>query len=425
MSLRALFARATAWTAGTSTPTVRVGVAVVLAAFVVAQGPRVIHNLPKWHWEDGRHFHHNRQQIHSIADCFLVPSAWEGGAEATYRPLSANLYYLLGRSLFGNNIEAYHAIDALAHVTNAILLFLLCRHLLPGAFALIPPVLFVSRLAHRQDFEYTSNFDTLSYAGLCLLGLLLFVIARQRQRRFPEALATFAFGLALLCKEAAVVWPAIVTAYGWLFDRSTAWRKYVPGWALAALWIVCYREMVHLLYPAGTPGFTLDFAPHHLLARYGAYLLAIFNVLVPDVDPEKAGWAIPPHLRAFASSTPLVVAMAVLLAVEAALLVAARWRPHWAGPSARVAAFGLAWFFAGTAPFVVLADRLFIRYSYFGHAGLAIAAGGLASAAAQWIRSARSRTADERGALGAAVGVCASGHHRVSGCASGHHRVNG
>jgi hypothetical protein len=104
MSLRALFARATAWTAGTATPTVRVGVDVVLAAFVVAQGPRVIHNLPKWHWEDGRHFHHNRQQIHSIADCFLVPSAWEGGAEATYRPLSANLYYLVGlvwRSLFG------------------------------------------------------------------------------------------------------------------------------------------------------------------------------------------------------------------------------------------------------------------------------------------------------------------------------------
>lgn len=380
----------------------RVGIAIVAAAFLVAQGPRVVHNLPKWHWEDGRHFHHNRQQIHSIADCFLVPSAWEGGAEATYRPLSANLYYLVGRSLFGNDIEVYHAIDALAHLANAILLFLLCRQLLPGAFALVPPVLFVTRFAHRQDFEYTSNFDTLSYAGLCLLGLLLFVIARRRERRFAEAVAAFAFGLALLCKEAAVVWPAVLTTYGWLFDRPAAWRKYVAGWALAALWIVCYREMVHLLYPPGAPGFALDFAPHHVLARYGAYLLAIFNVLVPAVDPEKAGWAIPPHLRAFAASTPLVVAMACLAAVAVALLVAARWRPHLVGPSARVIAFGLAWFFAGTAPFVVLADRLFIRYSYFGHAGLAIAAGGIASAVAQWIRARRVRTAHQPGALGAA-----------------------
>ena len=70
----------------------------MVAAFAIVQGPRVIHNLPKWHWEDGRHFHHNRQHVHSIADCFLVPSAWEGGAESTYRPLSANLYYLAGRS---------------------------------------------------------------------------------------------------------------------------------------------------------------------------------------------------------------------------------------------------------------------------------------------------------------------------------------
>jgi hypothetical protein len=405
MSLRALFARSTAWTAETAPPSVRVGVAIVLAAFVVAQGPSVLHNLPKWHWEDGRHFHHNRQQIHSIADCFLVPSAWEGGAEATYRPLSANLYYLAGRSLFGNNIEVYHAIDAAAHLANAILLFLLCRYLLPGPFALIPPVVFVTRLAHRQDFEYTSNFDTLSYAGLCLLGMLLFVSARRHHRRFPEALAAFAFGLGLLCKEAAVVWPAILTAYGWLFDQPRAWRKYAVGWALAAVWIVCYRDIVHLLYPVGTPGFILDFAPHHLLARYGAYLLAIFNVLVPAVDPERAGWAVPPHLRAFAASTPLVVAMACLVAVEVALLVAARWRPHLVGPSARAAAFGLAWFFAGTAPFVVLADRLFIRYSYFGHAGLAIAFGGLASAAAQWIGAGRARTADQPGAIGAAVGA--------------------
>src|SRR5258707_8813555 len=95
------FAQVPARRTATRASSVRVGIAIVAAAFLVAQGPRVVHNLPKWHWEDGRHFHHNRQQIHSIADCFLVPSAWEGGAEATYRPLSANLYYLAGRSLFG------------------------------------------------------------------------------------------------------------------------------------------------------------------------------------------------------------------------------------------------------------------------------------------------------------------------------------
>ena len=401
MFLRHFFAHARSARPGGAWLSTRAGIAVVVGAFALVQGPRVIHNLPKWHWEDGRHFHHNRQQIHSIADCFLLPSAWEGGAESTYRPLSANLYYLAGRSVFGNNVEVYHAIDAAAYLANGILLFLLCRQLLPGPFALIPPVVFVTRLAHRQDFEYTSNFDTLSYAGLCLLALLLFVRARRQERRFPEAGAAFVFGLALLCKEAAVVWPALVTAYGWLFDRPAAWRKYVPGWVLAALWVVCYREMVHLLYPAGTPGFTLDFAPSHVLARYGAYLLGILNALVPTVDPEKAGWAIPPHLRAFAASTPLVVAMASLAAVDVVLLVAARWRPQLVGANARVVAFGLTWFFAGTAPFVVLAGRLFIRYTYFGHAGLSVAIGGLASVAAHWLRGRRPAADDAPAVLAA------------------------
>ncbi len=251
MSLRALLARAAVSKPLSATPPSWLGVALVLAAFAVAHGPR-------------------RQQIHSIADCFFEPSAWEGGAEATYRPLSANLYYFAGRSLFGNDIEVYHTIDALVHIANGVLLFLLCRLLLPGPFSLIPPVLFVSRLAHGQDFEYTSNFDTLSYAAFSLLGLLLFVSARRRERRLLEALAVGAFALALLCKEAAVVWPAILTAYGWLFDRSQVWRKYVAAWVVAALWLVCYREMIHLLYASETPGFVFDLTPKGLLARYAA-----------------------------------------------------------------------------------------------------------------------------------------------------------
>jgi hypothetical protein len=163
---------------------------------------------------------------------------------------------------------------------------------------------------------------------------------------------------------------------------------------MAALWLVCYREMIHLLYPSGTPGFAFDLTPKGLLTRYAAYLLSFLNVLVPDIDPERAGWAIPPHLSALAATLPMRVAMACLVAAAAALMVAARWRPARVGQSARVAAFGLTWFLAATSPFAVLADRLFIRYTYFGHAGLAIAAGALASAVTQSILEPRTRKAE-------------------------------
>jgi hypothetical protein len=354
----------------------------VVAAFAVVHGPHVVHNLPKRHWEDGRHFHHNREQIHSLTECFTKPTAWQGGAEATYRPLSANLYYFAGRTLFGNRLEVYHAIDALTHLVNALLLLLVCRELLPWPSSLLPPVLFVSRMAHEQDIAYTSNFDTLSYAAFGLAGLLLFVRGRRTGRRDLEALAVAALGLALLCKEAAIVWPAILIAYGWLFDRAEAWRRYVAAWVLAAGWVVAYRYVIHRIYPAETPGFALDFHPLGLLGRYAAYLVSFANGLVPKVDPEQAGWAVPPHIAEIATRAPALLLTAFLVMVALVLMAWSRVRPASVSQPERVVAFGLVWFLAGTAPFAVLADRLFMRYCYLGHAGLAVALGGLMAAVA-------------------------------------------
>ena len=355
----------------------------MLAAFAVAHGPRVVRNLPKRHWEDSRHFRHNRAEVHSLADCFRKPSAWPGGAEATYRPLSGNLYYLAGRTLFANRLEVYHAIDAVVYVVNGVLLLLISRRLLPDPWSMLPPVLFVSRLAHMQVFTDTSEFDTLSYVTFGLLGLHSFLVARASERRGGEVVTAVAFGLALLCKEPAVVWPAVAAAHGWLFDRATAWRKYVAGFVVVAAWAIAYPRILRSLYAGGAPGFVLDLGPTEMLTRYGAYLLAFLNPLVPNVDPEKAGWAMPPRVVAAAESPAMIVLMASLMTLAAVVMARARLRPASVSSPGRVAALGFAWFVAATAPFAVLGDRLFIRYSYAGHAGLALAAGGVGAAIAQ------------------------------------------
>ncbi len=356
-------------------------------------------NLPKRHWEDSRHFRHNREQIHSLLDCFRKPSAWPGGAEATYRPLSGNLYYLAGRTLFGNRLEAYHVVGAVVYVLNGILLLLLSRRLLPEWWSLVPPVLFVSRRAHIQVVIYTSEFDALSYVTFGLLGLHLFLAARASERRRGEALAAGTFSLALLCKEAAVVWPFVAAAGGWLFDRASAWRRYVAGFVAVVAWAVAYPRIIRALYTESAPGFALDLSPAGLITRYGAYLLSFLNALVPSVDPEQAGWAMPPRVVELAGTPIMLVLTTALLVLTAASMVWARVRPASVSSAARAALFGLAWFFAATAPFVVLADRLFMRYSYAGHAGLAIAAGGAAAALAQGGRATRAGVESVRATL--------------------------
>ena len=380
MSLRSLFDRIATSRVATVAPRPWMAVLLIGTAFAVAHGSRVEKNLPRRHWEDGRYFHHNREQIHSLADCFTKPSAWPGGDEASYRPISGNLYYFAGRTFFADKLAVYHAIDAGVYVLNGVLLFLVCRQLLPGVFSLIPPVLFVTRLAHGQVVTYTSEFAALSYVTFGLIGLALFVGARGGESSSRGVGAAVALAIALLCKEAAVAWPAVLTAYGWLFDRATAWRKYATVWVVTIAWALVHPFVIRSLYAADAPTFAFDLQPVHVLARYAAYLLCFMNVLVPRIDPESAGWSMPPRVVALSSTVPAVLVVASLLILEAAAVVCARFRPGSMKASARVAVFGFAWFLAATAPFVVLADRLFMRYSYLGHAGLAVTAGGIAAA---------------------------------------------
>jgi hypothetical protein len=271
-------------------------------------------------------------------------------------------------------------------------------------------VLFVSRRAHEQDIAYTSNFDTLSYVALGLFGLLLLVRAGRRRTRWGEVAAPAAFGLALLCKEAAIVWPAIVTLYGWIFDEARAWRRYLAAWGVAGLWALAYPRILHALYPADQPGFAFDLQPAALLDRYAAYILTFANALVPHVDPEGAGWAMPPDAARLAATSAAIVLTAALAGLTAVLVLAARLRPAAVGTAGRVIAFGLGWFFVATAPFVVFADRLFMRYGYLGHAGLALAIGGLSAGIAErWTRARAARAVairkDDGGGSGGEGGI--------------------
>ena len=105
-------------------------------------------------------------------------------------------------------------------------------------------------------------------------------------------------------------------------------------------------------------------------------------------EPVSGGWKM--TFWRILVLAPLVMAALALVALLAA---ARRLDP---GPSAdpvRAMALGFVWFLAGTAPFVVFADRLFLRYAYFGSAGLSLMVLALPAAAAEAWRLRATRTA--------------------------------
>lgn len=347
--------------------------AVVLVAFAFVHGGRVVDNLHRTHWEDAAFFRYDAAHVRSLVDAFTQPGLWPG----LYRPLTTNLYYHLGGVLFGHRVEAYHAVNAALVLANGLLLFLLARRVM-GAWSLLPAALFVSREAQVEVVTNTCEFQVLA-SVTCSLGAA-WLLARARaaapERRVRLVAASAgAFAAALLCKESAVILPAVLLGYAWLLgDRRRALAAAVaPHAAVAAAWAALFVTVFRTVNRQRPTGFAYRPTLDNALTSYAAHLLDFLNPVVVPIDDL----ALPPRVLALASSGAAHVGL-VLLALASVALATLRLRlPPRAQAPAAAALFGLGWFAAATAPFVLFENRLYMRYSYFGHAGLAWFAGAL------------------------------------------------
>jgi hypothetical protein len=356
----------------------------IAGAIALAHGERVASSFSQQHWEDTLFFEHVRQHVKSFPDCFRYP-LWPG----LYRPLTTNCYYYVVGRLTPKRVEAHHLISLLTYGLNGLLLFALCRRLLGWPWALVPPLLFVSRLAHAEVVTNSVEFQVLLSVAFSLLALVLFVRGRSRGAPWP-LLACVALALALLSKETALVVPAILLAYGWMFDEPAAWRAYLAPLVVVLGWAAAFATVLRGLSGHAATGFAYVDSVHSALVSYATYLLSFSNLLT-GATPNRIT---PRHLVRLAGS-PVAISAIVLLFAATAVGVVLQRRLH-AGVPVRGVLLGLTFFLLGTAPFVTLEDRLYLRYGYFGHAGLAIACGALLQWLVSRVRSAAQSAARAR-----------------------------
>ncbi|MGD1048899.1 MAG: hypothetical protein ABR899_09155 [Candidatus Krumholzibacteriaceae bacterium] len=340
---------------------------VIATAFVVVHGPRVGANFHETQWEDAQFLRHYETAIQSLPDCFTRMSVFQG----LYRPLTTNLYYFAGEKLFGGRIEVYHAISVVVYLANGFLLYLICLNLLPGLWAYGPPIIFVSRFSNVEILRNSVEFQSLLSTFFVLLALKLFIESRARGRWLFGLLSMAAFGLALFSRETAAVFPALLVVYGWLLDRQfSVWRYLVAILAaclLIGLFALAFLSVVnHTKAPL-----TYDVSFSNIVRNYSAYLLAFMNILTYRLQSVL----MVPAIYDLSSALWMRTALTVLFGACAVFFVIQRRLRGRYADSARVFAFGLLLFAIVTAPYVVLHERLFMRYGYFGCAGLAISSG--------------------------------------------------
>jgi hypothetical protein len=339
----------------------------VLAAGAAVHGTRICANYHRHHWEDWRFFRHSRTTIRTPLDCFRRPGAWPG----LYRPISTNGYYLLGREAFGNRVEAYHVVSVVLFVSNALLLHAIARKVLPQPWPLVVPAVFASRAAHYQVLLNTSEVQALLSSFFALVSILGFLATRERWGGRADLLCLGGLVLALLSKESAVAVPAILTAYAWLFRRGEGWRRLLAPWLVLGAWALMF-VLVRRAFGGEPTGFAYDVS-WRIAGRYLAYALSFLNLPIGPAGSSE----FPPRAADLASHWAVVVAAALAAGAGLGLTIRSRRWPSNEGIALRAAVFGLWWFVLGMAPFVVFADRLFVRYTYFGHAGLALGSGGI------------------------------------------------
>lgn len=313
-------------------------------------------------WEDRGFFQYNLEHIHSLRDCFLQRGEWPG----LYRPLTTNLYYYLGQLLFDNRVEVYHAINLIFLVLNSLLFYHLAALFLGETWGLVPMVFFASRLAMIEIVLHSCEFQGLLCAFFSLLSIDLFIRARASDRAWMDWCSIVSFVLALLSKETAAVLPAILLVFGWLFDSRLKARNYRAHAIIAVVWAIAFREILRQDQPTG---FTYDLAVSNILRNYAAHALDFSNQLLNPMDD-----IMPPRVAALSNMWLVKAPAAATILADTAVVVFCRSaKSDWL----RIVAFGVALFLIATLPFVAFEGRLFMRYSYFGHAGLALCAGAL------------------------------------------------
>jgi tetratricopeptide (TPR) repeat protein len=301
--------------------------------------------------------------------------AFEGKASAYYRPVML-LSYMLTYRVSGLEPWGYHAVNVVLHAAACALVFALAAALLrraghePSAAAvpaLAAGLVFATHPALTESVAWVACVPELSYTVFFLLALLLYVMA-GRARGAAYAGSVAAFCAALLCKEPAILLPAVLLVHDLVFpppDRAPGAliRRYAP-FALAAAAYLAIRQAV-------LPAEGVMRSHRELTAWQGVVnALALFArylaTLVAPLDLNAYHLLRP--VMTFASPAGALSLLAAALFVAAAVLAWHRFRPALLG----LALVALPLLPVLYAPLLAGENTFTERYLYLPAAGLAL-----------------------------------------------------
>ena len=288
-----------------------------------------------------------------------------------YRPL-VRVLWACEYTVFGETAAGWHAVGVVLYAANVAAVYTLTYHVIhQRRVAFVAALLFSLHPTHAEPALWISDQSDLLAVLSCLLALVAYIRFRDGRNVLYYAAVLSGFGVALLCKESAVVFVGAPVLYDLFF-----WHK--PAKALLrlvqdGLW----RLMLYVPFVVVT----------------GAYFwlrLAIFGGLGGyTLDATRARFELWPFVQAYGGwfARPLVADSKLyqIAAVVAVLLLVGLML--WADKGDKTGArrfgctrlfgFGLCWLVLFLLP--ALSTFLSLRFIYFSTVGEALALAALLS----------------------------------------------
>jgi len=157
----------------------------------------------------------------ALTSTALDPNVSSAVPSNYYRPL-VPITYILNYQLFGLAPWGFHLTNIIFHVLNSLLVYLIALKLLKDKnLSLAAGLLFGSHPIHTEAVAWIAIILDVGYTFFLLLAFYLYIKEGRAWVRLP--LSAFAFFMALLYKETAIIFPLMLLAYELLLRRGQKW----------------------------------------------------------------------------------------------------------------------------------------------------------------------------------------------------------
>ncbi len=292
-----------------------------------------------------------------------------------YRPIPTQLYFFVGRQLFGFRPMAYHVINFLLFSLNTFLVYRFIKHLSKShRIGLMAVIFFALNTTHFAPLFAAAYAHELFFVLFGILTIDNFL--RQRRR------AIFYFILALMAKETAVVLPGISALayvfYAPQFSGKKMIRILIPYAVI--LFIYLYAHFVFYGIPESSSyKFMLGKQTVNALIWYLAWSLSAPNIFI---DFLESGFRIRPVFYEVAGLNGYVFVIffpQLILFLFLACCLAVK-------KHGKTMMFGFIWFVIGLIPILIFPLHKLAIEQAFSLVGLSLTLSVLVARAPRLLR---------------------------------------